>query len=92
MYFFNTWVLTPASVFRNVSAISTTVQIRVRKMRPATGMPDFSRSKRTKTGKIYQMTTNYTKMPYIIAIGRKIFQLAIKYNNISHSGKLVLLV
>jgi hypothetical protein len=25
------------------------------------GLPDFPRSKHTKTGKIYQMTTNYTQ-------------------------------
>jgi hypothetical protein len=28
------------------------------------GLPDFSRSKHTKTGKICQITTNYTKLPY----------------------------
>jgi hypothetical protein len=31
------------------------------------------------------MTTNYTKRPYIIPDGRKIFQMVIKYNNILHS-------
>jgi hypothetical protein len=28
-----------------------------------TGLPDFSSSKHTKIGKIYQLTTNYTKLP-----------------------------
>jgi hypothetical protein len=49
------------------------------------GLPDFSWSKHTKTGKIYQMTTNYTNLPCIIPNGRKIFQIFIKYNNILHS-------
>jgi predicted secreted protein len=48
---------------------------------------DFSWSLNTKTGKIYQRTTNYTKRPYItytkwplnIPNGRKIYQMAVKY-------------
>jgi dUTPase len=51
-------------------------------MYTAPGLPDFSLSKHTKTGKIYQMITNYTKRPYIIPNGRKILQMVIKYNNI----------
>jgi hypothetical protein len=35
-------------------------------------------------GKIYQMTTNYTKRPY----GCKMFQIVIKYTNIFHSKAL----
>jgi hypothetical protein len=31
-------------------------------------------------GKIYQMTTLYTKLPYIMPNGYKIFQMIIKYN------------
>jgi hypothetical protein len=27
------------------------------------GLPDFYRSKHTKMGKMYQVTTNYTKLP-----------------------------
>jgi hypothetical protein len=38
--------------------------------------------------KIYQMTTNYTKLPYIMPNGLKIFQMIIKYNNIFHSKAL----
>jgi hypothetical protein len=37
---------------------------------------------------MYQMTTNYTKQPYIILNGRKIFQIVKKYNNIFHSKAL----
>jgi hypothetical protein len=29
----------------------------------AAGLPDFSWSKHTELGKIYQLTTNYTKLP-----------------------------
>jgi hypothetical protein len=50
------------------------------------GLPDFSWSKHTKMGKLYQMATNYTKRPQIIPKfsdnipnGLKIFQMAIKY-------------
>jgi hypothetical protein len=39
-------------------------------------------------GKIYQMTTNYTKLPYIIPNGHKIFQMVIKYNIIFNSEAL----
>jgi hypothetical protein len=50
-------------------------------MYTAPGLPEFSLSKHTKTGKIYQMIT---KRPYIIPYGRKILQMVIKYNNILH--------
>jgi hypothetical protein len=40
-------------------------------------LPDFSWSKHTKMEKIYQMTTNYTKLPYIMPNGHKIFQTII---------------
>jgi hypothetical protein len=53
-----------------------------------TRLPDFSWSKHTKLGKIYQATTNYTKLPYIMPNGHKIFQMIIKYNNIFHSKAL----
>jgi hypothetical protein len=46
------------------------------------GLPDFSWSKHTKMGKKYQMTTNYTKRPYIIPNGLKLFKMVIKYTNI----------
>jgi hypothetical protein len=46
------------------------------------GMPDFSRSKHTKTEKIYQVTINYAKKAVNYTNGRKIFQMVIKYNNI----------
>jgi hypothetical protein len=52
-------------------------------MTAATGLPDVSCSKRTKTGEMHQMTTNYTKRTYIIPNGCKIFQMVIKYTNIS---------
>jgi hypothetical protein len=39
-----------------------------------TGLSDFSWSKHTKTGKIYQMDANYTKQPQIVPNDRKIFQ------------------
>jgi hypothetical protein len=41
-----------------------------------------------KREKIYQMTTHYTKRPYIIPNGRKIFQIVTKYNNILFSKDL----
>jgi hypothetical protein len=41
-------------------------------------------------GKIYQITTNYTKRPYIILNGRKI-QMVIKYYNIFSSKALQIL-
>jgi CRISPR/Cas system-associated protein endoribonuclease Cas2 len=34
------------------------------------------------------VATNFTKRPYIIQNGYKIFQMAIKYNNILHSKAL----
>jgi hypothetical protein len=39
-----------------------------------TGLPDFSWSKQTKTGIIYQMTTNYTNVHKIYLMADKIFQ------------------
>jgi hypothetical protein len=39
-------------------------------------LPDFSWSKRTQTGKVYQMATNY------------VYQMAVKYNNLFHSKAL----
>jgi hypothetical protein len=42
------------------------------------GLPDFSWSKHTKTGNVYQMTTNYTKLPYIIPNGHKLDHMAVK--------------
>jgi hypothetical protein len=38
------------------------------------GLPDFSWPKHTKTGKIYPMTTNYTKLIQNIPNGYKIYQ------------------
>jgi hypothetical protein len=35
-----------------------------------TGLPDFSLSKHTQTGKVYQMATNYTKRTYTYYIKR----------------------
>jgi hypothetical protein len=43
------------------------------------GLPDFSWSKHTKTGTIYQRTTNYTKRPYVVPNGHKLYQKALKY-------------
>jgi hypothetical protein len=43
------------------------------------GLPDFSWFKNTKMGKIYQMTTNYTKRPQTIPNGHKLYQTAINY-------------
>jgi hypothetical protein len=40
-----------------------------KKSRPRAGLPDFSWSKHTKMGKVYQITTNCTKRPYIIPNG-----------------------
>jgi hypothetical protein len=51
-------------------------------------LPDWSRSEHTKTGKIYQMTTNYTKLTYNIPNGREIFQMVVKYINIFHTKAL----
>jgi hypothetical protein len=55
---------------------------------PTAGLPDFSWSKHTKTGKIYQMTTNYPKRPYFLPQCRKIFLTVIKSANIFHSKAL----
>jgi hypothetical protein len=41
------------------------------KQLPAAGLPDFSRSKQIKTGKIYKIDTKYTKRPHIIPHGQK---------------------
>jgi hypothetical protein len=43
----------------------------------AQGLPDFSWFKNTKTEKVYLMTTNYTKRPYIIPNGHTLYQTAI---------------
>jgi hypothetical protein len=51
-------------------------------------LPDLSWPKHAKMGNIYQMTTIYTKLPYIMPYGHKIFQMIIKYNNIFHSNAL----
>jgi hypothetical protein len=50
-------------------------------------LPDFL-SNHTNLGKIYQLTTNYTKRPQIIPNGREIFQKVIKYTNIFHKKAL----
>jgi hypothetical protein len=42
------------------------------------GLPDFSWSKHTKMGKMYQMATNNTKRPQIMPNGCKIFKMVIK--------------
>jgi hypothetical protein len=54
-------------------------------------LPDFSWSKRTRTEKVYQMSTNYTKLPYIIPNGHKlpVYQTAVKYTKIFHSKTLL---
>jgi hypothetical protein len=52
------------------------------------GLPDFPWSKHTKMEKYDQMTTNYTRLPYIMPDGHKIFQMIIKCNNIFHSKAL----
>jgi hypothetical protein len=46
------------------------------------GLPDFSWYNIPKGGKIYQMTTKYTKWPLHISNGRKIDQMNIKCTNI----------
>jgi hypothetical protein len=48
------------------------------------GLPDFSLSGHTKTGKINQMTTNYTKRSQIMPNDQKIFQMVVKYNGVFH--------
>jgi hypothetical protein len=48
------------------------------------GLPDFSWYKIPERGKIYQMTTKYTKWPLNISNGRKIDQMVIKYAKIFH--------
>jgi hypothetical protein len=40
-------------------------------------LPDFSWSKHSILGKIYQMTTNNTKRPWIIPNRRKIFEMVL---------------
>jgi hypothetical protein len=52
------------------------------------GLPDFSWSKIPKRGKIYQITTKYTKWPQNISNGRKIDQTVIKYTKIFHNKTL----
>jgi hypothetical protein len=63
-----------------------------------TGLPDFSWSKHTKMGKLYQMTANYTKRPRVIPNGHKFipndrkiyqhrpFQGPPKYTQTGHFG------
>jgi hypothetical protein len=48
----------------------------------------FSWAQHTKTGKMYQMTTKFTKSPSNLPIGRKIYQIAVKYTNIFHYNTL----
>jgi hypothetical protein len=45
----------------------------------------FFLAQHTKTGKIYQRFTKYTKWPHNIPNDRKIFQMIIKFTNIFHS-------
>jgi hypothetical protein len=45
---------------------------------PESGVARFFWSKHTKTGKEYQMTTNYTELLQSIPNGRNIIQIAIK--------------
>jgi hypothetical protein len=45
-------------------------------------------AKHTKTGKLYQRTTNYTIRPYIIPNIRNLYQMAVKFTNIIHSKAL----
>jgi hypothetical protein len=52
------------------------------------GLPDYSWSKITERGKIYQITTIYAKLPKNISNGRKIDQMVIKYAKIFHSKSL----
>jgi hypothetical protein len=48
------------------------------------GLPDFSCYKIPKRGKIYHITTKYTKCPYNTLNGRKIEQMPIKFAKIFH--------
>jgi hypothetical protein len=50
------------------------------------GLPDFSwyHTKHTKTGKIDQITTKYSKCPLIVPNGCKIDQVSIKYTKNFH--------
>jgi hypothetical protein len=52
------------------------------------GLPDFSWSKLTKRGKVFQIITKYTKWPKNISNGHKIDQMVIKYTKIFHSKTL----
>jgi hypothetical protein len=52
------------------------------------GLPDLSWFKRTKTGKVYQMVTNYTKLKYIIPNGHQLYHTDVKYTKIFHSKAL----
>jgi hypothetical protein len=71
------------SILMNVSAVLLTfVWFRSRYLF-LSGLPGFYWSKHTKLGKIYQMTNNYSKRPYMITNGRKIFQMVIKSTYIS---------
>jgi hypothetical protein len=51
---------------------------------PSAGLPDFSCYKMPKRGKIYQITTNFTKRPWYIAQDRNMDQVSIKYTIIFH--------
>jgi hypothetical protein len=63
-------------------------EIQTMASRMANKVARFFLTQYTKKGKIYQMTTNYTKRPYIIPNGRKILLMVIKYTNIFHSKAL----
>jgi hypothetical protein len=51
-------------------------------------LPDLSWSKIPKRGKIYQITTKYTKWPQNITNGSKMDQMVIKYTKIFRSKTL----
>jgi hypothetical protein len=66
-----------------VVGLGQILQFRNRIYRTA-GLPDFSWYNIPKRGKIYQMTTKYTKWPKNVSNGRNIDQMDIKYTNIFH--------
>jgi hypothetical protein len=52
------------------------------------GLPDSFLAQHTKTGKIYQITVEYTKWPQNILNGCKTDQMAVKYTNIFNPPKI----
>jgi hypothetical protein len=73
-------LLNPSDEIRNK------LQPRMHSKVGAAGLPDFSWSEHTKTEKVYQIVSNYTKRPYIILNGHKLYQNCRKKQHFPFQG------